>query len=201
MELYDKDGTLVEGALTKEEIETAQKTAVDAAAAKALEDYKKEHPEPLAETDEEKIAREKKEKEEAEKKETEKTPQQIVEEAVTVALKKRDVQDMAKKFAPGDPDKQKEILANIDRVTGFEDTPEGMVQQAEAAARMAGIDTAGVNVSDVSATGSGRNIDVADAKKTSEIDESLQKGLGISKEDVEKYGKEADGIRDSMNNK
>ncbi len=186
--LFDEDGNEVEGALTKEEIETATAAAVETAKTEALDAYKKEHPE---ETPEEKTARE---AAEAAATAAEKTPQQIAEEAVASALRTRDIADMAKAFAPGDAAKQAEIIANAGRLTGYEQTPEGLAGQVENAAKMAGIDVSGIDVSSVGNTGGGRNIDNANQVKTTEVDKTVQKILSISPEDVKKYGPKVEEI-------
>lgn len=186
--LFDENGNEVEGALTKEDHETALATGKT----EAVEAYKTEHPEEKPETPEEKADREKKEAELA----AAKTPEQIAEEvagkAVANALRARDISDMAKRYAPGDAEKQKEIIENAGHLQGYEENSEGLGKQMEAAASMAGIDVSGVNVADVSHTGSGRNVDVAGAAKMSEADKTMQNILKITPEDVKKYGPEVE---------
>jgi hypothetical protein len=185
MDLYDKDGNIIEGAMTKDDIEKAKQEAVDAAKEAAIEEYKAANP---SETAEEKAAREAKEKEA----EGEKTPAELAQEAadraVAAALRTRDIQDMAKLYAPGDSAKQKEIIDNARRVSGFEETPEGLVSQVEAAAAMSGIDTKGVDLSGLAMTSGGRDVDVKPNVKATEADATVQNALGIKPEDVEKYG-------------
>lgn len=103
-------------------------------------------------------------------------------------LRAREIKDMAKLYAPGDVEKQKEYETNFGKLTGYENTPEGLAEQAEAAARLSGIDVTGVSVGDVAATSGGKNIDSAAQAKSSDADAALQKALGISPEDVAKYG-------------
>lgn len=188
MELYDKDGKLVEGALTKEEAETAQSTVVEAAKTAAVDEYKAANP---SETAEEKAAREAREK----AAEGEETPTQVAERianaAVTKALRGRDIQDMARLYAPGDTEKQKLIIENATtKVQGFEETPEGLVKQMEAAASMAGIDVSGVDIAALSMTGGNRNVDAGGRPAPTGDDAAIQTALGIKPEDAEKYGKE-----------
>lgn len=186
--LFDENGNEVEGALTKEEhdaaLETSKTEAVDA--------YKVEHPETKEETPEEKTAREAAEAAAA----SAKTPEQIAEEvagkAVATALRGRDIADAAKRYAPGDAEKQKQIIENAGRLNGFEQDDEGLAKQMEAAAGMAGIDVSSMNVADVSMTGGGRNIDHAETLQRSEADKTMQAILKISPEDVKKYGPEVE---------
>lgn len=190
-DLYDKDGEIVAGAMTKEEIDAATLAAVEAAKTAAVEEYKAANP---GETAEEKAAREAKEKAAP----VEKTPAEIATEAATAAataavaaaLRTRDIQDMAKLYAPGDTEKQKLIIENATtKVQGFENNADGLVQQMEAAASMAGIDVSGVDISSLSGTGGNRNVDAKAGRAPTGDDAAIQAALGIKPEDAEKYGK------------
>jgi hypothetical protein len=179
--LFDENGNEVAGAMTKEEHETALTAAVDTAKTEAVDTYKKENP--PAETPPA--------KKEGEEEETTETAEQIAEriasKAVATALRQRDIQDMARAYAPADAAKQAEIIANAARLTGYEETPEGLASQVEAAAKVAGIDTAGVDISGVTGTGGGRNVDTTSGPAPTEADSTVQKALGITSEDVEKF--------------
>lgn len=179
MALYDKDGNEVEGSMTKEEHEAALKEASD----KAVEDYKVANPAPKEETTEEKTAREAKEKE---------GTSELGTLTATVASLQKQIRDkdlavLATGFAKGDTAKRDEIVKNFDKLTGFEATPEGFALQAEAAARMTGIDTTGIDVGAFSGTSSGRSVDASVGSKTTEKDAAIQKELGITAEDITKY--------------
>lgn len=178
-ELYDKDGNLVEGALTKEEHEAAITTKSQ----EAVEAYKAANP-PKEEKQEE--------KQDGGEKTAAELAAEAAEAAVAAALRARDISDMAKLYAPGDATKQNEIIQNAGRLQGYEATAEGLASQMEAAASMAGIDVKGVDISGITSTGGGRNVDTAPKGSTSEVDKSLQTALGIKPEDAEKYGKEGD---------
>ncbi len=170
----DADGNDVE-AFTQAELDIKAKEAADAAAAKAVEDYKAANPTPVV----------------VEKKEETSDPlagiKQTI-ESLQSTIRARDVADLARTYAGADAAKQGEFKANFSKLTGFADTPEGLAEQAVAAAKMTGIDVAGVNVGDVAGTGSGRNVDGAATPQATEADKVVQKALGITTEDVKKYG-------------
>lgn len=176
------DGTEVE-MLTPEEA----KAQSDAAAAKALEDFKKANPEKTPEQ----LAEEKKIADEQAKKDGE--PLAVLTKTVTdlqSTLRARDIADFAKTYAGADKAKQDEYKTAFSRLTGYESTPEGLAEQAVAAARLIGIDPKTVDVSGVASTGN-RNVDTGKPAVATEADKVVQKALGITAEDVKKFGEQA----------
>lgn len=173
-------------AFTKEEIDAQIKTAAEAAAAKAVEDFKTANPPKTAEQ----IAADKKaadEKAAADNEPVAKLTKTV--EDLQKTLRNRDVADFAKVYTKGDTAKKTEFSSMFDRMSGFDDTtPEGMAAHAEAAARAIGLDVAGVDISSITGTGGGRDIDANKGKPSTEADKVIQKALGISEEDVKKYG-------------
>lgn len=109
-------------------------------------------------------------------------------EEVHAKLRDREIADYAKTYAGNDTKKQDEYKTKFGRLTGYAETPEGLAERASDAAKMIGIDPTTVDVGDVAGTGGGRNIDSAAAVRQSEADTVVQKALGISVEDVKKYG-------------
>lgn len=168
---FDAEGNEVE-AFTTEEVAAQAQTVAEA----ALEKYKAENPQ----------------KEDVVVAPADTTPDPVAELTKTVktlqdTIRSKEIKEIARTYAPGDVEKQKVIEQNFGRLTGFEETPEGFSQQAEAAARMSGVDTTGVSVGDVSGTGGGRNIDIPGQKQQTEVDKNVQTVLGITPEMVEKY--------------
>lgn len=177
-------------ALTADEVTAKVKEASEAAAAKAIEDYKKANP---AKTPEE-IAADKKAADDKAKADAEpiaKLTKDLAE--VSSKLRGKEIADLARTYAKGDVDKQKSFTEMFGRLTGFENTPEGMIAQAEAAAGAVGINVKSVNVGDVSGTGAGRNVDAAGKPVTSEADKAIQAALGIKPEDAVKYAPKVEG--------
>ena len=177
MQYYDEDGNLIEGEFVKKEDADA---ASEAAKAAAVEEYKAANPAPEA----------------APVKVEEKSPAEIsadvVEAAVSKALRARDVLDLAKVYAPGDAVKQEEFKNSFGRLSGFDQTQEGLIEQAEMAARAVGIDTAGVDISAHAASGGGRDVDrVNPVAPESDGSKVVGKLFGITDEDRKKYGETA----------
>jgi hypothetical protein len=178
-----EDGTEAEY-LTPEEA----KAQAEAAAAKALEDYKKANPEKTPEQ----IEAERKAAEEKAKSDAEPLNQLKAQlESVQKELRDSKIESFAKSFAGSDKAKQDAYKVAFGRLTGFEETTEGMAERAEAAARMIGVDPKTVNVGDVAGTGGNKNVDDAGKPVMTEADKPIQKALGITEEDVKKYGGEA----------
>ena len=172
-------------AFTQEELDAKAKEAADAAAAKAVEDYKTANPQKTPEQ----LIEEKKAVEDQAKKDAEPIEQlKKTVEGLQATIRARDIGDYAKTYAGADAAKQVEFKAKFDRLTGYPDTQEGIAERAADAAKLIGIDPKTVNIGDVAGTGSGRNVDGAGAVKETEADKLVQKALGISAEDVKKYG-------------
>lgn len=112
-------------------------------------------------------------------------------EALQKDIRARDLREIARTYAKGDAAKMTQITENFDKLTGYDATPEGLAQQAEAAARMAGIDTTGINVGDIAGTGSGRNVDAPAGGATTTVDAEIQKAMGITPDVAEKYAPQA----------
>ncbi len=187
MKIKNEAGEEIE-VFTAEEVEAKAKEAAAAAATEAIEKYKQENP---AKTPEQ-IAAEQKAAEEKAKQDAEPINKlQADLKAVQDKLHQKEVSEMARAYAGSDKTKQDEFKAAFGKLTGFDATPEGFALQAESAAKMIGIDVRNVNVGDVAATGGGRNIDAPGTKPATEVDKGVQKALGISKEDAEKYGPKA----------
>ena len=185
----DAEGNEVE-AFTQEELDAKAKELAD----KAVEDYKIANPTKTAED----IAAETKAA--ADKAATDAEPiAQLSKtvEALQAAIRARDVADFARTYAGNDAAKQGEFKAKFDRLTGYADTPEGMSERAADAAKLIGVDPAGFDVSGVSGTGSGRNVDAAAAQTMTEADKIVQKALGITPDDVKKYGSEAQKVTET----
>lgn len=180
----DADGNEVE-AFTQEELDAKAKELADAAAAKAVEDYKAANPTKTQEQiDAEKKAADEKSKADNEPiakltKTVETLQQQLMQERVA---------GFARTYAGSDPAKQGEFKTKFDRLTGYPDTPEGIAERAADAAKLIGIDPQTVDVGSVASTGGGRNIDSSKQVQATEADKVVQKVLGISAEDVKKYG-------------
>jgi len=165
------------------EVKTDEEIAADIEAARleAIEEYKKNNPpaETPAKTQEEGAV--------DPIEELKKTV-----EGLQTTLRAKEIKDLARTYAPGDTAKQAEFEKGFSRLSGYENTPEGMLEQAEAAAKIAGIDVSSVSVADVAGTGSGRNIDSKASVAKSEADAVIQKALGITEEDVKKFAPAAD---------
>lgn len=178
-------------AFSQEELDAKAKELADAAAAKAVEDYKTANP---AKTTEQ-VAAEKVAKDAADAAANEPIARMAKELAeVKAKLTNAEVAGLARTYAGADATKQAEFKTMFGRLSGYEETSDGMAERAKAAALAVGIDIKGVDISGVSSTGSGRNVDNANAPKATEADAVVQKVLGISAEDVKKFGASAQEV-------
>lgn len=180
---YDEDGKEVE-AFTKEEldaeIEKKKKADEEAAAKKAEEDA-------AAKKAQEDAAK-------AKEQEGKKTEAQLLAERLERLEKQNQelrVEKIADQFAGNDQEKRKSFISKFDRLTGYEETPEGLAERAADAARLAfgsdaGIDTAGLG------NAGGRNVNDAKQVQTTQQDKDIQSVLGISEADAKKYGSNGD---------
>lgn len=171
-ELFDKDGKPVEGAMTKEEIDAA----VAAAGTKAVDDFKAANPP-------------KEEKKEEVKDEVQKQIEQLssLVQGLVTTNNESVKASFASKFAGGNADDAAKFNTMYDRLTGFEETPDGRAERAEAAARAAGLSTEGIDVGDFAGTGGGKNIDPAKTVASTSADKLLQPMFGLTPEDVTKF--------------
>jgi hypothetical protein len=182
----DENGDEFE-AFTQQELDAKAKELSDAAAAKAVEEYKTANPAKSADQ----IAAEKAAadaKALADNEPIAKLSKTV--EALQQQLNQERVSGFAKTYAGNDQTKQTEFKSKFDRLTGYSDTPEGIAERAADAAKLIGVDPKSVDIGGVSSTGSGRNVDSAGAVKITEADKIVQNALGISAEDVKKYGGE-----------
>lgn len=179
--LFDENGDEVT-AFTQEELDAAKKEAVTAAKT----------------ADEEAAAATAKEKENADIAAADnatKTDAQKLEERlarIEAENTKFRVEKLADQFAGDDKEKRIQFMSKFDRLTGYEDTPEGMAERASDAVRLAfgieaGVDTAGLGDS------GGRGEDSKGVVQSTEADKDIQSMLGISSDDVQKYSKDANG--------
>lgn len=174
-------------AFTQEELDAKAKEVADAAAAKAVEDYKTANPAKTVEQ----IAAEKKAADEAAVAANEPMTKLAKELAdVKAKLTSAEVAGFARTYAGADATKQSEFKNKFERLTGYADTAEGMAERAQDAARMIGVNPVGVDISGVAGTGGGRNVDSAGVVQPTEADKIVQKALGITAEDAKKYGGE-----------
>lgn len=175
-------------AFTQEELDAQKAEAVEAAKAAAVEEYKAANPPKTAEQ----TAAEKKATDDA----AAAANEPVAKLAATVEKLERElgearVAGFARTYAGADPAKQAEFTTKFGRLTGYADTPEGMVERAADAAKLIGVDPASVDISGVTGTGGGRNVDGKPAPAATEADKIVQKALGITPEDVTKYGEGA----------
>lgn len=188
--LYDESGDEVEGAMTKEEFEAQKNDAIAKAVEEALnaekekEKLNKEHP---AKADEQTTGK------------TETTEPNLGQtddiallkkqiEALSSSINSERVGKFADKYSAGDPEKAKLFQEKYERLTGYEDTPDGISERAADAARLAGLEPASVDIGAVSGTGTGRDISGTGTQKVSEADKAIRNMLGISEDDAKKYG-------------
>lgn len=101
------------------------------------------------------------------------------------------VEKLADSYAGSDADKRQMFISKFGRLTGYEETVDGMAERARDAAKLAfdsvntGASTAGItNVG-------GKSVDAEQntGAQASSADIELRKALGITEEDVSKYGK------------
>lgn len=179
---FDADGNEVDG-FTQAELDAKAKELADAAAAKAIEDYKAANPVKT----QEQIDAEKKaaEKAKADSEPIAKLTKTV--ETLQQQLNQERVAGFARTYAGADATKQAEFKTKFDRLTGYADTPEGIAERAADAAKLIGVDPVSVDISAVAGTGGGRNIDANKQVQATEADKIVQKALGITAEDVKKY--------------
>jgi membrane protein involved in colicin uptake len=180
----DENGDEFE-AFTQQELDAKAKELSDAAAVRAVEDYKAANPAKSAEQ----VAAEKAAtdaKTLADNEPITKLTKTV--EALQQQLTQERVSGFAKTYAGNDQAKQTEFKAKFDRLTGYSDTPEGVAERAADAAKLIGVNPQSVDIGGIVGAGSGRNVDGAGAMKITEADKVVQNALGISAEDVKKYG-------------
>lgn len=97
------------------------------------------------------------------------------------------ISSFATRFAGADVEKQTAFKTKFDRLTGYEETEAGWSERATDAAKLAFGEAAGINIGDVAGAG-GRNPDNVKQVAQTEADKQIQSVLGISAEDVTKYG-------------
>lgn len=103
------------------------------------------------------------------------------------ALRARDIDAAAARFAGNDPEKQNAYKTAFNQLTGFEANPDGFAAQAAAAARLAFGSDQPVSVPVPAAVGPGRPVGDS-APLSTDKDKEIQAVLGIKTEDVTKYG-------------
>lgn len=172
MELFDKDGNLVEGILTQEEF--------DKKLQEELEKKKLEEPKPEPEPEPEP-----------------KTKEDEAPAWAKVLLERVDRLDgnqrtqVIDRFASGmDSDTRKEFEQNYTKLSGYEETPDGMSRKAEDAYLLTTgqrFNQSQVNMQNIAAGHSGPSGQEVTKQESSESKE-IRSLLGISDDDVEKYG-------------
>lgn len=178
-DLFNEAGEKVEGAMTKDEIATATKTAEDA----AVEQYKKDNPPPAVVEKKQDDAAAVTEEMPAWAKEIKSTVDKL---AGTVTTTTRET--IADRYAGADKENRDKFQQKFDRLTGYEDTPEGLAARAEDARTLAfGENAPVIDVAALGGTGSGRNVDDAGKKTPSEADKTVRTLLGITPKDVETF--------------
>ena len=101
------------------------------------------------------------------------------------------VEKYADIHAGNDAEKREKFMAKFGRLTGYEETPDGIAERARDAAKLAFDDAqAAASTADLANAG-GRNVNVAPqgAAPANDAEAQLRKELGISDDDVEKYSK------------
>lgn len=107
------------------------------------------------------------------------------------ALYEMRVEKLADSHAGNDADKRQAFVAKFGRLTGYEETAEGMAERAKDAAKLA-FDTAGAGASTEGlsdAGGRGEEGSGGVVAPSSSADAELRAALGITDKDVEKYTK------------
>lgn len=162
---YDENGNEVTDVVSK----TDSDAAIEAAKIAAIDTYKVEHPEPVVQTEDTTAV--------------DALKTQI--DTLTKDLAKKDQDAAIARFTGGDTDKEALVRAEFDKMGGYEDVG----ARAAAAAKVALGEAKVVNVGDYSGAGSGRaEGGQGNAPLSRPVDLDLQKKLGISAEDVVKYG-------------
>jgi len=106
------------------------------------------------------------------------------------ALYEMRVEKFADSFAGNDTEKRQAFITKFGRLTGYDETLDGMAERAKDAAKLAfdtqdsGASTVGLADAGSKSVGGTNN-----AVQTSQTDAELRKMLGITDSDVEKYGK------------
>lgn len=199
MEAFDKDGNKIEGVFTQEDLDakieaekeaaqTALAEAVTKAQEEAINKYKEENP-PVVE---------KKGEEGGEKKKDDdnEPPAWFKPFAYQVqALSgNQQSQHIKKVTSVLDADKRKEVQEKFDSLQGYDTTTEGLESRAHDAYLLVmgeKPDSGAVNVANLNVAGTGR-VPLITGKESSSTDKEVQKALGISDADVEKYGNKED---------
>lgn len=179
--LFDENGNEVE-AFTKEELDAE------------IEKFKKEEEDADAKKKEEEAAaaKAKEEEENKQKAETEKTEVEKMNERLSrieAENKQLKVEKLADQFAGNDAEKRKIFMAKFDRLTGYEETGDGLIERATDAAKLAFGEDAGIDTTTLGNAG-GRNPGDVKQVQTTQADKDIQSALGISEDDVKKYGGE-----------
>lgn len=89
-----------------------------------------------------------------------------------------------------DADKRKEVEAKFETLGGYADTPEAQSRRAEDAYLLvtgSRYDAGVMNMQNIAAAGGAGK--VADSPEAKAVDQTIQAALGITPEDVEKFGK------------
>lgn len=106
---------------------------------------------------------------------------------VTSQLNAMRIEKYAGIYAGNDPEKVKTYKDSFGRITGYADDDAGFEARAKDAARLAFGTDAAVTVD---TSGAGRNVDTTKPAERSAEDKVIQSALGITEEDVKKYGGE-----------
>jgi hypothetical protein len=106
------------------------------------------------------------------------------------ALYEMRVEKYADIHAGNDAEKREKFMVKFGRLTGYEETPEGIAERARDAAKLAFDATQDASTQGLADTG-GRSVDTASQNfaPSNDIETQLRRELGISDTDVEKYGK------------
>lgn len=178
MKIKQEDGTEID-VFTQEEVDAKAKEAADKAAAEALDAYKKEHPEDPTPNP----------------KEEDQPPawaKPLIDKVA--ALDGNQTKSHLSRVLNGlDADKQKEVEAKFETLTtGYDSTPDGLARRAEDAyllATGAKFEGDAFNMGNLGAAG-GQKPAIGDSAAQTATDKTVQTALGITPEDVKKYGAE-----------
>lgn len=167
MEVFDKDGNLIEGMFSKDEVDEH----IEAARKAVLDEVKPK---------------------EEEKQNTDEIPawaKPLFDKVGT--LESHNTQTFLGKVTLGlDADKRKDIEEKYKNLSGYDETSEGLARRAEDAYLVVTGEKFNAGTVDMSnLMGSGGGKSVIDSKVTTEADKTIQSLLGITSADVEKYGK------------
>lgn len=182
MEVFDKDGNPVEGVFSKEELEQELEKRIK-------EEYEVvEDEQPTGEEDGDTPPEEPPAVSTPEMPEWAKQMKEQLD-----ALNSNQTATVLDKYTSGlDADKVDDFKAKYDNLQGYDNSPEGMQRRAEDAYLLATgerYDSSSVNMQNIAASSGGAaNISESNTKFTAQ-DKEIQKALGITEEDVEKYGK------------